>query len=237
MARLPARGSSSATPYRDQAELGACLTDLGVSDAFDEESIERIHAELGEVVGQWIQEKARLESKAVAKVLVSIGNRLNEIGGILTAHQTGIRRSVDVEIVSQLAERMALDPTLGSIAAAKESMASFGQEASRIARNCLAVGAHLRSRSAKPGRSRLDWYDEFTALLLCIALKAGVKPSWQKDRVTSEWSGWLFDAARVLEAFLPEKMRSRTPEACGKRLERSQKRLGQRPRQNTVTAR
>jgi hypothetical protein len=154
----------------------------------------------------------------------------------LKGHETGIRRSLDVEIVSQLAERMALDPAVGSIAAAKDSMASFGQRASAIARNCLAVGVHLNSRTAKPGRSRFDWYDKFTALLLEIAQKAGVEPTSQKDRVTGEWSGWLFAAARALETFLPEKMRSPSPEACGKRLERSKKRLLQGPRQNEVTS-
>jgi hypothetical protein len=39
MVRLPTRGSSIATPVREQTELGACLTDLGVGDHFDEEGL------------------------------------------------------------------------------------------------------------------------------------------------------------------------------------------------------
>jgi len=77
----------------------------------------------------------------------------------------------------------------------------------------------------------LDWYDDFTALLLDIANMAGVKPTLRKDRSIGARSGWLFEAAQALESFLYPEMRSPSPEACGKRLERSQRRLRERERQ------
>jgi hypothetical protein len=226
MVRLPVRGSSIATPCRSQAELGTCLADLRVADTFDAMSIERIYDEIGAIVGMWMAEKGRLQSTVLVKQMVSISTQLQGIAGTLSGHETGMQSAQDIEVVSQLAEWLALDPNVGSIEKAKELLASFVQQASRIAHACRVAGVDLDSRSATSGRSRLDWYDEFTALLLHIALKAGVRPSWQKDRVTGEWSGWLFEAARTLETFLPEEMRSPTSEACGKRLERSQKRLG-----------
>jgi hypothetical protein len=235
MVRLPVRGSSIATPCRSQAELGTCLADLRVADTFDAKSTEEIYFEISAIVGTWMAEKGRLQSTVLVKEMVSISTQLESIAGTLSSHETGIRSAQDIEAVIQLTEWLALDPSVGSIEKAQELLASFVQQASRIAHAGRVVGVDLDRRFARPGRSRLDWYDEFTALLLRIALKAGVSPSWQKDRVTGEWSGWLFDAAQALETFLPEEMRSPTSEACGKRLERSQKRLGQRPRQNRVT--
>jgi hypothetical protein len=214
--------------------LSACLTDLGVSNAFDPESIEQIYTEIGAVVGRWMSEQGRLQSTVLAKSMLSISAQLDEIARVLSSHETGLRNAQDIEIVSQLAEWMALDPSVGSIEEAKELLTSFAQQASKIAHASMLAGVGLDKRSATPGRSRFDWYEEFTALLLAIAQKAGVRPSWQKDRVSGEWSGWLFEAARSLETFFPEKMRSPTSEACGKRLQRSQRRLGQRSRQNSL---
>jgi hypothetical protein len=60
----------------------------------------------------------------------------------------------------------------------------------------------LPDRSAERGRPALDWYDDFTALLLEIAGKASVAPTLRKDRKNGVRSGWLFDAAQALESFL-----------------------------------
>ena len=85
-------------------------------------------------------------------------------------------------------------------------------------------GSGGRRRSEGPSRHCV-WYDDFTSLLLDIAKKAGIKASVGRDRVTGERTGWLFQAAQALEPFLYDWMRSKSPEACGKRLERSMRRL------------
>jgi hypothetical protein len=237
MARLSPRGAASATPYRRQTELGACLADLGAGDAFDEKSLEEIYTKLEAIVGQWIAEKARLESSRIEKALRTLSKELNEIGTMLKGHETGLRSSVDTEIVSQLAECMAHDPTIGSIEAAEERIASFAQQAGSIAHHSLVVAVDLKRRSGKPGRSRFDWYDDFTALLLKIAETAGVEPNSRKDRITQKRSGWLFDAGIALETFLHPDMRSPSAEACGQRLDRSRRRPRLRTRQNRITRR
>jgi hypothetical protein len=86
--------------------------------------------------------------------------------------------------------------------------------------------ADLNQKALNEGRAPLRWYDEFTALLLDIAKKAGVEPSLCKDRIRGTRTGWLFKAAQALEPFLDPFMRSPSPEACGKRLERSNIRGG-----------
>jgi hypothetical protein len=92
--------------------------------------------------------------------------------------------------------------------------------------------ADLNRKAANEGRAPLLWYDDFTALLLDIADKAGVEPALGKDRVDRVRTGWLFKAAQALEPFLDPFMRSPSAEACGKRLERSKKRLARARRQN-----
>jgi hypothetical protein len=69
-------------------------------------------------------------------------------------------------------------------------------------------------------------------LLLEVAHRAGVDPTLRKDRITQVRSGWLLDAALVFESFLYPGMQSGSPEACGKRLERSKATLRRNARQN-----
>jgi hypothetical protein len=96
--------------------------------------------------------------------------------------------------------------------------------------------ADLASKASNDGRTPLLWYDDFTALLLEVARKAGVKPKLSKNRISRVRSGWLFEAAQALEPFFDPFMRSPSPEACGKRVERSSKRLRQATRQNLRTS-
>jgi hypothetical protein len=67
----------------------------------------------------------------------------------------------------------------------------------------------------------LSWYDDFKTLLFKIARSGGAEPSLGKDRITSERTGWLVEAAQKLEMFFDPAMRSPDAESCGKRLERA----------------
>jgi hypothetical protein len=225
MARLPTRGASIATPCRPLSDFVGCLADLGVRDTFDEGALKEAHLRLGQIVGRWMAEKGRLDSRQVAKSLISMSKQLNEIGTMLKGHETGIRDAGHTEIVSQLAEYMALEPTVGSIPAAQELIASFVRQGERIAHSSLVAGVALKSQAGSPGRSLMEWHDDFTALLLDLAQKAGVRPTSSKDRITGKRSGWLFDAATVLETFLDAEMRSPNDEARGQRVDRSRSRL------------
>jgi hypothetical protein len=138
-----------------------------------------------------------------------------------TIHETGFRTHVEVETTSAAARALAHDQNIGSVAAAYEIIGTFRQEAERIGHACMAAYADLTQKDQSENHKRLGWYDDFTALLLEIAQKAGVKATVGKDRITGARTGWLFKAAKALELFLDPVMRSPTPEACGKRLERS----------------
>ena len=105
-----------------------------------------------------------------------------------------------------------------------------------MAHACLVAACDLKQTVGRKRASAAEWHDEFTALLLEIAEKAGVEPRLRKGRVSGARDGWLLDAAQALEKFLDPRMRSPSAEACGKRLERSKTRLKHKHRQNPSLA-
>lgn len=231
MARLPDTGASCASPLKDEGELHRVLSDLEVGHAFDAAGVHELYWKLGELVGRWIAEQEQLEVSPVGKALLSLAKNLGEISQFLGGLEMGIHFNIEIAVASRAAEFLALDPTVGSLAEAQKLISSFREDAGRIAHAIMRAHADLPDRPGESGRRALDWYDHFTALLLDIASVAGVEPTLRKDRITCYRSGWLFTAAQALEPFLYPDMRSPSPEACGKRLERSRKRLGERERQ------
>jgi hypothetical protein len=223
MARFVPTGSGMATPVRNEAALRRSLAKLGVSENFDEADVHEIYLKLGVIIGKWFSELERVEIKPVAKALLTISKNLTEVSQHMSGFETGFRNSFEITVTKQLAIYLALEPTIGSNA--QELMASFRQQAAQIAHVCMIGYTDLSREAGKQGRLPLGWYDDFTALLLELAAKAGVEPKNTKDRTTRIRSGWLIDAAMALETFFYLKMRSPSAEACGKRLERSRKRL------------
>jgi hypothetical protein len=223
MARLASSCSQVVTPLRDEADLSTVLAELGVADAFDAKAIHGIHSDLGVIIGKWFAEQERLEVEPVASALLRMARNLSEVSQLMSGLETGFRTGFEIAVTSQLARYLALEPTIGT--KVHELMASFRQQSAQIGHVCMIAHADLSSQAGKRGRVPIEWYDDFTALLLKIAAKAGVEPRNTKNRITKTRSGWLIDAAMALETFFYREMRSPSKEACGKRLERSRNRL------------
>jgi hypothetical protein len=223
-------GSSIVSPLRSEGELRRVLSDLRIDDS-SPTSIQEIYLSLASIIGQWMSEQQRLEVSSVAGSLLSTAKSLNEVVLTLGGFETGLHSDLEIAVATRIGKYLALVPGVSSFAEAQELISSFRQEAARIAHVCMVARADLPDRPGERGRRALDWYDDFTALLLDVANTADVKPALRKDRITGARSGWLFEAAQVLESFLYPEMRSPSPEACGKRLERSQRRLRERARQ------
>jgi hypothetical protein len=231
MARLPTSGASVASPYRDEGHLHRVLCDLRIGHAFDVTAVQEIYLELGEIIGRWMSEQQRVEVSPVGKALLSMAKSLNEVSALLAGLETGIHSDLEIAVASRTAEYLAMDPTVASLDKARELVSAFQRDAARMAHVCMVARADLPDRPEKSGRRALRWYDDFTALMLDLADRAGVQPTLRKDRITGVRSGWLFEAAQALESFLWSEMRSPSPEACGKRLERSLWRLRAAKRQ------
>jgi hypothetical protein len=219
--RLPITGASVATPALSEDELKRALGELGVSEFFDDTEIHALYMKLAAVYGAWFSEQECREVKPVAKALLTAAKGLLAAASSLSGHETGFRTHVEVEATSAAARALARDQTVGSVAAGHEILSTFKKEAERIGHACMAAYTDLTQKDDGEDHKRLRWYDDFPALLLEIARKAGVNPTVGKDRITAARTGWLFRAAQALEPFLDPVMRSPTPEACGKRLERS----------------
>ena len=233
MARVPTSGATAATPVRGKADLQEVLTELCPDAQFSASDTNEIYLQLACIIGQWSAEENRLDIAPLAKTFEAMSKELNKVAKILSGHETGLREVHDIEIVSRLAEILALDPEVGSPEQADQLIASFRCNAAKLAHACLVAGRDLKlSVKGKSGAPQQDWYDEFTALLLEVARTAGVAPRLSKDRDSFARGGWLIEAAQALETFLDRRMRSPSTEACGKRLERSKTRLNRKQRQN-----
>jgi hypothetical protein len=167
------------------------------------------------------------EARKVSLVSESTGQRNLPQGFVRPAqHQLSVRHPAPDDVGVRGRPEAALERP-------KEvARAEAGERCQIIQEASLAAFADLTGPSLKDGRDLLGWYDDFTEFLLEIAGKIGIKPALGKDRSTRDRNGWLFDAACALERFFPSCMRSQSPEARGKRLERSRKRLLNAYRQN-----
>lgn len=232
MARLPTSGATVATPARGKTDLRNVLAQLCPDEKFSEANIREFYGRLAQIIGQWSAEDNRLDIAPLAKTFTAMGKELEKVAEILSGHETGLREIHDIEIVSQLADILALDPEVGSRRQADQLIASLRGDAAKMAHACLVAARDLKQTVGESGRPQAEWHNQFTALLLEIAEKAGIEPRLGKDRASGTRAGWLLDAAQALEMFLDPQMRSPGAEACGKRLERSKTRLKQTHRQN-----
>ena len=225
MRKLPIRGASLAAPAHSKGKLRDVLGKLGVIAAFSDADVDQLYMAIAQVFGAWLAEQEAMQVTPVASALRNVGKSLMETSKLFQGRETGLRNQVELGVTSLAAEFLALDPTVGGLEKAQLQISTFQKEAVRISHACLIAYADLTRKLPNDGRAPSLWYDEFTALLLGVAQKAGIEPNLNKDRTSQERGGWLFDAAQALEPFLDPWMRSPSPEACGKRLERSRKRL------------
>ena len=229
MKQLQIRGVSLAAPMLGEPELEHALAKLGVAAAFSEADIHETYMEIAGVYGAWLAEEESKEVSSVATALRRTGKNLIEASKLLSGRQTGLRDQVALEVTARVIEIMGSDSTVGD---SEKLITAFQRDAASVGHACLIAYADLQRKAPNEGRSPNLWYDKFTAILLRIAKKAGIDPNLNKDRIDQTRGGWLFNAAQALEPFLHAHMRSPSPEACGKRLERSRKRLLSSDRQN-----
>ena len=236
--KIRSRGASIATAYQNETtsepadlDFRKRLLNLCPSQSFNEKALSRLYSAIGAVNGKWLSEWGQPEVLPIARRLASSAKFLEDLAHGLAGLQTGMRQSEDTEFALLARQALSLNPLIGNLLRADEKLTSFQQQCSEMAEAFWVALKELKEERGKAGRKGLDWYDDFTELLLEIAKLANIEPNLNKDRVSGERGGWLFEAAQELEYFLYPPMRSASAEACGKRLERSLKRLKRRHRQ------
>jgi len=202
MVRLPVRGTTLSMPRRKEVALRTVLVELCPDADASKLNFDDYHRRLGQMIGRWSAEQARLDTSPLMKSLAEIRRDLERISDILGAHDEGIHEIHDIEVVSHLTSLLTANPEIGSPSEAGKLIDRFRRDATTLAQACLVSEQELKRVVGKHGRPREAWYDDFTKLLLDIADAAGVKPSLSKDRISGERVGWLMDAAEALETFL-----------------------------------
>jgi hypothetical protein len=235
--KIRPRGATIASAYLNEAASEPAAADfrnrvfgLCPGRSFDDETLTQLYSDFGVVIGIWLSEWGQPKLLPIARRLASTARLLEQLAQGLAGLQTGIRQSEDIEFALLARQALSLNPLVGDLSRADEKLTSFQQQCSEMAQVFWVAFRTLKEERGKPGRKKLDWYDDFTALLLKLAKLANIEPNLNKDRITKARGGWLFEAAQTFEYFLYPPMRSETPEACGKRLERSLGRLRQRDR-------
>jgi hypothetical protein len=215
VARLSSTGSWAASPYRDREDFKKALLKLCPTHAFSDSAVQDFYGALSIVVGKWFSEQQRVEVSPVAKSLRSMGISFDEAARTLRGHQTGFHTNVEIEIVSQIKNYLALDPTIGSVEKADDLITPLQRDAVKLARACLVAASDLASQPAAPGRTRLGWHDAFTELLLKIAQTAGVVPTLGKDRIRGSGPAGCFGPHRILKASFGRKCDLQPPRRAG----------------------
>jgi len=222
------------TPCRGESELKGVLTKVCPDALLEDSTVHHYYMMLASLIGGWLSEQSRLETSPVKNALLTMAKNLSQASALLSGLETGIRSNLETEITSRILNLLAMNPAIGSPESALVMLGALRQDADTVSHACLIAAFDLPSGPEKRGQKKKEWYTSFTKLLLTIAEDAGIRPTLYKDRHPDHESlnGWLLDAARELETFLPVEMRSPSDVARYKRLERSKARLREAQRRN-----
>jgi hypothetical protein len=236
MARLSSKGASIASLYELDTNLEQVISDLGLanmSEGGKEEVRDKLHQVMGRgyealLMSQKLNPDSRLQIKNIAAKLESIGHNLQEAEHNLRGSETGLQEAHRIEISLKVREMLAANPEIGS--KAHGFLSNFFSQLRTVASACLVAANDLRSIKGDAGQRALNWYTDFTRVLVGIARQNGIRPTVATDRDTGEPQGRFLDIATGFERLLLPSMRSPTKTARAKRLSRALARLRNGPR-------
>jgi hypothetical protein len=91
------------------------------------------HRRLGQMIGRWSAEQARLDTSPLMKTLAEIRRDLERITDILSAQEEGIHETHDIELILQLISLLAENPEVGSRGEARKLVDRFRRDATILA--------------------------------------------------------------------------------------------------------
>ena len=118
----------------------------------------------------WFSEQEAAEVSPVSNALRSTGKKLLEALQLFSGHETGLRTHVEIEVTSQVAGILALDPSVGSVGEAKTLISRFQEEAAKIGHACMVAYADLNRKAPSEGRA-LCFGTRFRNLLSAAAMR------------------------------------------------------------------
>jgi hypothetical protein len=225
MAKLPRTGVGYKCLHEHEGTLPEIMASLGLKP-LSKSAERKIRNRLGFALPKWEEPYAAIEVKDVVRSLNAHAKRLHQIDSIGTITCEGFAQGHDLAVSGQVVQVLASDPKIGSIEAGHDYLSDFCERADTIASACRAAASTLQSKKGKGGKGRYDWYDEFAAVLVEICKQNKIEPTVGIDSISGKPVGGLSVLASAFERLLLPSMRSPTPSAMVKRLQRSLERIG-----------
>jgi hypothetical protein len=222
--KMPKSGVGFQCLDEREVTLKGTLAKLGLRP-LTKKAEREMHKRLGFALAKWDEPYVHTKVHEVVGSLKSHAKRLEKTAPVTAVAKGGICRNEDIDVTCQLAQSLGEEPTIGSLEAAYAYLADFGERAAVIANASRMAATRLQPIKGKGGGSAYVWYDEFTAVLLDLCKKNKIEPEARIDRTSGEPVGGLAKVASGFERLLPPNMRSSTPGAMVKRLQRSLGRL------------
>jgi hypothetical protein len=220
MAKLQGTGAAYQCLYEKNCTLSEVMASLGLKP-LSRKAERTIRDRLGFALAKWREPYSPVESKDIVRALNSHAKRLDSFVPLAAAAKGGFTGSHEIETASRWAQVLSENPTIGSIEAAYEYIADFGDRARLLASASRDAAIRMQSTKGQAGRSPYDWYDDFTAVMIDICKANNMEPKAGIDRSSGEPVGGLAKVASGFECLLLPKMRSGTSAAMVKRLQRS----------------
>ena len=227
MARVGRTGSSVASLYEIEANFEQVVSDLALAPMSSDKEA-RIRNKLAEVIGRGLARvelskkqnpDSKLQTKSIVRTLKAIGSAFEAAEPTLRGLETGIRRAYQIEAAARIREVLTKNPELRKSADA--FLSDFCNRMNTVSEACLVAASDLKSMKAKAGQKPIDWYDNFTRVLVLIAMRNNIRTTVVIDRVTGKPRGRFFELAAAFERLLYPAMRSPSRVALAKRLSRS----------------
>ena len=133
--------------------------------------------------------------------------------------ETGLRQGY--QIVAAMKIREALGENLKFEKNADEFLRDFCDRSTTISQACFAAAKNVKLTKQKSGQKPLDWYDNFTRVIVLIARKNNIRTTIVTDRETGKPRGRFLELGAAFEKLLYPAMRSPSRSALAKRLSRS----------------
>jgi hypothetical protein len=227
MAKLPRSGVGYQFLYEYDCTLPEVVASLGLKP-LSKKAERKLRDRLGFALGKWEETYTAVEIEDVVSSLNAHAKRSDKLASLASIAKGGFCRSGDIAVTGQMVQVLREDTTIGSVEAAYAYLSEFYDRGRKIASACRAAASSLQSTKGKSGKARYLWYDEFTAVLVDICRQNKIEPNVGIDRISGEPFGGLSKVASGFERLLLPRMRSPTPAALVKRLQRSLKRVEQR---------
>jgi hypothetical protein len=231
VAQVVSAGSSFASLYERETSLPRVLAELGLEPlSLGDEAA--IRSELGAVIGKGLDRTAvtkkinpgaKLQTKDIVGVLRAIARDFRSHEAVLRGRQTGLRQSYEIEVAHRILEVLSKNSEIKIDA--DEFLRDSCDRISTISDACLIAAKALDLNKGEAGKKAIDWFDDFTRVLVNLAEKNGMRPTVENDRRTGKPKGRFFALATGIERLLYPEMRSPSPSALAKRLSRSLARL------------